>query len=136
MPEPDEAGIERAVSRPAPASPRAPFSRAAQTLAWAVFLTTAVACLSHFWGLESKQSSELEIVGALFASGPIGGIEKIPSAARNAALRFFAISLGLCVAEAGLILFLTGTLPLLPSAAFGMAGFTASFVIISISADS
>jgi hypothetical protein len=55
-------------------------------------------------GLEPRQWSALEILEAFFALGKIEILKEIPSGAQNNSVALFAISLGLCLAEAGLIL--------------------------------
>jgi serine/threonine protein kinase len=128
--QPDQRSRHRAVSRPRP-----PFTRVAQTMALVVFLTTAVICCGPLLGLEPSGWLFLEIPGAFFALVLGGvGIGVMPDTLPHPGSRRFAVSLTMGAAEAGLMLFITGTLPALTCVAIGVIPFMTGMGIVLDSA--
>jgi serine/threonine protein kinase len=128
--QPDQRSRHRAASRPRP-----PFTRVAQTMALVVFLTTAVICCGPFWGLEPSGWLFLETPGAFFALVLGGvGIGVMPETLPHPGPRRFAVSLTMGAAEAGLMLFITGTLPALTCVAIGVIPFMTGMGIVLDSA--
>jgi serine/threonine protein kinase len=129
--QPDQRRRRQAVSR----RPRPPFTRVAQTMALVVFLTTAVICCGPLWGLEPSGWLFLEIPGAFFALMLGGvGIGVMPDTLPHPGSRRFAVSLTMGAAEAGLMLFITGTLPALTCVAIGVIPFMTGMGIVLDSA--
>lgn len=123
---------------PEPASKGAPpFTWTSQALALVVALTTTVICFSPLWGLESAWLLLLEIPGVFCALvGLACAFDLEGATSRHPGWQLFLASLGLSAGEAGLLLFATGTWPLILCAIAGGGAALAGVVTICVVQDS
>jgi hypothetical protein len=101
-----------------------PITRIAQTMAWVLAVTAVVICFGPLWGLDHWEWLILQVPGAFLALMQAGLlIDDDPPAPLG-----LWVSLTASAAEAGLIMFVFGTLPALLCVAIGVVPFVLGLI--------